>query len=89
MVPVSLHIVLIVVCGLHILLRRNRQPESRMAWLVILIALPYAGAIGYLLLGSTNIGRTRVARLRDTTGILPRPDTAPPHSHARRRMGFI
>ncbi|WP_454883223.1 cardiolipin synthase [Sphingomonas oryzagri] len=77
MLPIAFQIILIVVCGLHILLRRHRQPESRMAWLVVLIALPYAGALSYLLLGSTSVGRKRITRLRNTTDILPRPDVAP------------
>lgn len=77
MFALAFQIALILICGAHILLRRYRQPESRMAWLVVLIALPYAGALAYLLLGSTNVGRRRIARLRDTTDILPQPSAAP------------
>lgn len=74
---IALHMLLVTFCGAHILLRRHRQPEARLAWLLVLVMLPYAGAIGYLMLGTTNIGRTRVARLRDTTRLLPGPDVAP------------
>lgn len=71
------HIALVLVCGLHILLRRHRQPESRVAWLAVLAAVPYLGAFAYLLLGSTNIGKARIARLKDCTRLLPKPDVAP------------
>ena len=47
-----------------------------MAWLVILAALPFVGAFAYLMLGTTNIGRTRVARLKDSASILPPFDCA-------------
>ncbi|MFZ5673402.1 MAG: cardiolipin synthase [Pseudomonadota bacterium] len=77
MIPLILHIALVALCGLHILLRQYREPESRLAWLVVLVALPYVGALGYLLLGTTNIGRKRVARLRDMTRLLPPPGVAP------------
>jgi cardiolipin synthase len=67
---VLFHVVLVVVCGLHILLRRHRLPESRLAWMVVLVAVPFLGAFAYLLLGTTSIGRQRVARLRNTSAIL-------------------
>ena len=71
------HIAAVLFCGLHILLRRHRQPESRMAWLVVLVAVPYLGTLAYLLLGTTNIGRTRIARLKDSAQLLPPPSSAP------------
>ena len=71
------HIVIVAVCIVRILLRPHRQPESRMAWLVVVLALPYAGALAYVLLGETNIGRKRVARLQQVFDRLPRPEEAP------------
>jgi cardiolipin synthase len=76
MLPSAIHLALVGFCSLHILLRRHRQPESRLAWLAILFALPFAGALAYLLLGTTNIGRTRVERLRDVSLLLPVPKAA-------------
>lgn len=67
------HVALVLFCGLHILLRRHRQPESRVAWLAVLAAVPYFGALAYLLLGTTNIGRARIARLKDSAKLLPQP----------------
>ncbi|WP_111429470.1 cardiolipin synthase [Rhodobacteraceae bacterium DSL-40] len=71
-----LHVVVVVVCALHILLRRHRQPESRMAWLLVVLILPYAGALAYLLFGQTSVGRRRVARLKSDFSGLPRPEAA-------------
>lgn len=48
-----------------------------MAWLVVLAAVPYLGALSYLMLGTTNIGRARVARLTDSARHLPQPCVAP------------
>ncbi|MEZ5689765.1 MAG: cardiolipin synthase [Caenibius sp.] len=76
MILVLLHVVMVLACALHILLRRHRQPESRMAWLTVLVALPYVGVLGYLLLGTTNIGHKRIARLHDTRKTLPLPRCA-------------
>ena len=71
------HVALVLVCAPMILLRRHRLAESRMAWLAVLATLPFVGALAYLLLGSTNIGKARVARLKDCAGLLPNPDAAP------------
>ncbi|MBN8630798.1 MAG: cardiolipin synthase [Rhodobacterales bacterium] len=72
----ALHVLVVGICALHILLRRHRQPESRMAWLLVVLVLPYAGAIAYLLLGQTSVGRRRVERLRSDFSRLPRPEAA-------------
>jgi cardiolipin synthase A/B len=71
------HVVIVSACVARVLLRPHRQPESRMAWLVVVLALPYVGAVAYLLLGDTNIGRKRVARLKAILEHLPRPEDAP------------
>jgi cardiolipin synthase len=46
----------------RILLRAHRDPASRIAWIVVVAALPLLGMLGYLLFGEVNIGRRRVAR---------------------------
>src|SRR6516225_994150 len=48
----------------RILLRPHRDPASRIAWVVVVAALPLMGIFAYLLLGEVNIGRSRVKRLR-------------------------
>ena len=47
----------------RILLRPHRDPASRIAWIVVVAALPLMGMLAYLLLGEVNIGRSRVTRL--------------------------
>ena len=71
-----LHLVLVIPCSLHVMLRRNRMPESRMAWLLLLLAVPYAGAFVYMLLGTDSIGAARIARLASARKLLqpPTPD---------------
>jgi len=49
----------------RILLRPHRDPASRIAWIVVVAALPLVGMFAYLLLGEVNIGRSRVKRLHD------------------------
>ncbi len=48
-----------------ILLRPRRTPAVRLAWLVVLFALPVVGLVAYLLLGETRLGRRRAARHRE------------------------
>ena len=52
------------------LLRPNREPASRIAWVVIIAILPGLGIVAYLLLGETNIGRRRVAKSREVLASL-------------------
>ncbi len=59
------------------ILRRNREPTSRMAWVVVLAVLPIVGIVLYLLLGETSIGRRRVARLREVLAQLADIAVAP------------
>ncbi|MFO1093749.1 MAG: cardiolipin synthase [Planctomycetaceae bacterium] len=65
-------------------LRPHREPASRIAWVVMIMVLPLVGIIGYILLGETNIGRRRVARLREVESRLPHPRQAPEAAAAGR-----
>jgi cardiolipin synthase len=47
------------------LLRPHREPSSRVAWVLVILAVPALGMVAYLLFGETNIGRKRVARYRE------------------------
>jgi len=53
------------------ILRPHREPASRVAWVVVIIVLPVVGIVAYILLGETNIGRRRVARMREVLARLP------------------
>ena len=48
----------------RILLRPNRDPTSRLAWLFVVALFPLLGIFVYLLFGEVSIGRRRVARRR-------------------------
>jgi len=61
----------------RVLLRAHRDPASRIAWIVVILALPVLGIVAYLLLGETSIGHNRVGHLKRL--IATRPDmTATP-----------
>ncbi|MEE2906965.1 MAG: cardiolipin synthase [Planctomycetota bacterium] len=44
---------------MHILLRRRGTSETRLAWVVFIILVPYLGALIYLLVGGIYFGRAR------------------------------
>ena len=62
-IVVALHVLVELLLVLRVLLRPHRQPASRIAWIVVIVALPVAGILAYILFGEVNIGRRRVARL--------------------------
>ena len=58
-------------------LRRHRDPASRLAWVVVMAVVPLLGIIAYLLLGETNIGRRRIAAMRKVLAQLPAASHTP------------
>jgi len=56
----------------RILLRPNREPASRIAWIAVVAALPVLGVVGYVLLGETNVGRRNLKAMRIARQSLPR-----------------
>ncbi|MGE9291669.1 MAG: cardiolipin synthase [Puniceicoccales bacterium] len=67
---------------IRILLRPHREPASRIAWIVVMVVLPVVGILSYLLLGETNIGRKRVARVHEVLRSLPKVSETPGTSSA-------
>lgn len=57
---------------LRALTRPDRESASRLAWVLVILALPGVGIAAYLLLGEVNPGRRTLARLRTMEGLLPR-----------------
>ena len=55
------------------LLRPHREPASRLAWIIAILALPVLGILLYLLLGETRISGPRRTRGREINSRLPRP----------------
>lgn len=54
---VGLHLLVQVLVVLRVLQRPYREPASRIAWVVVVLALPVLGVLGYLTLGETSVGR--------------------------------
>src|SRR6187399_716652 len=69
----------------RVILRPHREPASRIAWIVMIIALPVVGMISYLLLGETNIGRRRMRRIRQVLASMPDVADAPGFDAPARR----
>ena len=70
-VSMILHILIVLIFIIRILTRPNRQPASRIAWIVVIISLPVTGVLAYILFGEVNIGRHRIARLRKILDQMP------------------
>jgi cardiolipin synthase A/B len=67
----TLHVLVQIALIVRVLLRPHREPASRIAWVVVIMALPVAGIVAYILLGETNIGRRRIARMHTVLAQLP------------------
>jgi len=67
----TLHVLIQIALIVRVLLRPHRDPASRIAWIVVIIVLPVLGILAYILLGETNIGRRRVARMREVLSRFP------------------
>jgi cardiolipin synthase A/B len=76
MIWIALYYVAVLACAARVLLRPHRDPAARVAWLAVLFALPVVGIVAYMLLGETNIGRSRVARLNRILAELPPPSAS-------------
>lgn len=73
MIWVILGFAVVLACVARVLLKPDRDPASRVAWLAVLFALPGVGVLAYALLGETNIGRKRALRASEVLTSLPRP----------------
>jgi cardiolipin synthase len=67
----AMHILIQITLIVRVLLRPHREPASRIAWVVVIIAVPVAGILAYILFGETNIGRRRVERVHRVLSQLP------------------
>ena len=64
---VLLHLFFIV----RAMVRPDREPASRVAWLLVLLLAPIVGVIAYLMLGETNVGVARRKAEREAIARLP------------------
>ncbi len=61
----------------------NRKPSSAMAWLILILIIPFAGFVIFLLLGRTSLGRKRLARQREADdAVRAATDRLPPETVA-------
>lgn len=74
---IALHILVQAGLVIRVLLRPHREPASRIAWIVVIVAAPIVGIVAYLLLGEVNIGRRRVRQMRQVLADMPRAADAP------------
>ncbi|NRD89072.1 cardiolipin synthase [Sphingopyxis sp. BSNA05] len=51
------HIAIVLTISLRILLREDLRPPARLAWLMTIFVLPYAGALTYFLFGEARFGK--------------------------------
>ncbi len=70
------HVLVQLALCVRVLLRPHREPASRIAWIVVVLAMPVVGIVAYILLGEVNIGRRRVARMREVLERMPKPAAA-------------
>jgi len=70
------HVLVQLALCVRVLLRPHREPASRIAWIVVVLAMPVVGIVAYVLLGEVNIGRRRVARMREVLARMPKPADA-------------
>lgn len=55
------HIVLVIAVSLRVIVKR-RPPGVSLAWLILVMLVPYVGAVLYLLMGERPLGRSRARR---------------------------
>ena len=55
------YIVVVIAVSLRVIVKR-RPPGVSLAWLILVIVLPYVGAVLYLLMGERTLGRRRARR---------------------------
>ncbi len=60
---IVLHFLAQFVTAIRALTRKDREPASRAAWLLLVIAVPVIGVVAYFLVGEANIGRRTARRM--------------------------
>jgi cardiolipin synthase len=85
---VAIHILVEIAVIVRVVLRPHREPASRIAWIAVIVALPVAGILAYILFGETNIGQRRIARMRKVLDRLPQVAPAVAGDEPRLAAGF-
>lgn len=72
-IATGLILVAVVAVLMRAILRPNREPASRLAWVIVILVVPIVGLIAYLLLGEARISNSRRQKGREIEASLPRP----------------
>lgn len=72
----GVHVLIQLALIVRVLLRPHREPSSRIAWVVVIVAMPVVGIVAYILFGEVNIGWRRVRRMREVLAGMPRMSDA-------------
>jgi cardiolipin synthase A/B len=65
------HLAVQIALMVRVLLRAHRDPASRIAWILVIMTMPFVGILAYLFLGEVSPGRRRVRRLESVMAQLP------------------
>ncbi len=82
---VIVHIVIEIALIVRVMTRPHRDPASRIAWVAVILAVPIVGMVAYILLGETNIGRRRIAHMKEVLSGMPAITDANPGEEQNRQ----
>jgi cardiolipin synthase len=71
LISVLVHILIEIALIIRVMTRPHRDPASRIAWVAVIAALPIFGMLAYILLGETNVGHRRIARMKEVIRGMP------------------
>ncbi|MEI4486728.1 cardiolipin synthase [Frigidibacter sp. MR17.14] len=75
---VVLHFLLQALTLMRVLAREDREPAARMAWVLVVVGLPFVGVGLYFLVGEVRISRGKIQRMTEALAALPpEPPSAP------------
>ena len=67
----TLHIILEVIIIVRVILRPNRDPSSRIAWIAVIALFPVSGILAYIYFGEVSIGRKHIGQMRKVLENMP------------------
>jgi cardiolipin synthase len=67
----TLHIILEVIIIVRVILRPNRDPSSRIAWIAVIALFPVWGILAYIYFGEVSIGRKHIGQMRKVLENMP------------------
>jgi cardiolipin synthase len=69
---IEIHLLVQAIVLIRILLREDRDPAVRTAWVVVVLSIPFVGAAVYLLFGEARIASSARRRMRSAIESLPK-----------------